>query len=212
MLWADSKGLSKRQFAHFAMLLLFYLTSFSVLTYFYCIIASLLGTSPVNDDSLVALAFILPFALANEVWLLASNYPYNDRRQKQRHQVRDVWRARVLWTGMSTVFAKAIVLAVLGGPNRKPTYKVTRKEHDLRWHWRETLPHIVILLTAIVLFVYALVAHTLTNIGQITVTLYFGSTYFGLLAGFVNRGRHGVKILRLPTMERRRKLAGSKPG
>lgn len=212
MLWADSKGLSKRQFAHFAMLLLYYLTSFSVLTYFYCIIASLMGTSPVNDNSLVALAFILPFAFANEIWLLASNYPYNDRRKQQRHQFRDVWRARVLWTGMSTVFAKAIILAVLGGRNKKPTYKVTRKEHDLRWHWRETLPHIILLASAMVLFVYAVVARTLTNIGQITVTLYFGSTYFGLLAGFVNRGRHGVKILRLPTVERRWPFVGQKLG
>ncbi len=210
MLWADPRGLSFRQRRHFSMLVLYYLTSFSVLTYFFCVITSLLGVSAVNDDSIVALFFILPFALANEAWLLASNYPYNDRRKRQRHQLRQLWRVRVLWTGMAPVYAKATLLAMFGGPNRKPVYKVTRKEHDIRWHWRQTLPHIVLLLGSIVVCIYGVANDRLTNAGQIIATVYFGSMYFALLAGFVNRGWHGVGEARVPTVERRRPLLSNR--
>ena len=75
-----------------------------------------------------------------ELWLLATNRPYNDRRARQRHPILDLWRARIMWTGLAPVYAKASAQAILSGPRRKPVYKVTRKEDDHRWHWQHTVP------------------------------------------------------------------------
>lgn len=68
------------------------------------------------------------------------NHPYNDRRRRQRRPIRALWQVRVMWAGMAPVYMKAVLQALLAGPNRKPVYKVTRKQDDLRWHWRHTLP------------------------------------------------------------------------
>jgi cellulose synthase (UDP-forming) len=202
--WADRRGLNGRQRAHFAMVLLFYITSFATLTFMACVVASLLGHSPVNDESWRALLYILPFALANELYMLVCNHPYFDRRAKQRHVVRSAWRVRVLWTGMAPVFARATLMAVFGGRKRKPVYKVTRKEHDYRWHWRETLPHMVMLLVAVLAAAWSMAHGSLQNPGQTIATVYFGVLYFALLASFINRGWHGTRPDRMPTVERRR--------
>ena len=50
-----------------------------------------------------------------------------------------VWRARQMWAGLAPVYAKACILALAGGPHRKPSYEVTRKHDEFRWYWRETL-------------------------------------------------------------------------
>ena len=55
-----------------------------------------------------------------------------------------VWRARQMWAGLSLVYAKACILALRGGPHRKPEYVVTRKHDEFAWYWRETLPHTVL--------------------------------------------------------------------
>jgi hypothetical protein len=67
-----------------------------------------------------------------EVWLFVLNLPYNDRRRRQRKLVRKLWQTRVMWTGMAPVYARAVLLAIAGGPNRKPRYIATRKHDDLR--------------------------------------------------------------------------------
>jgi len=41
--------------------------------------------------------------------------------------------------GLFPVFTKASVLALVYGPKRKPTYKVTRKEDEFALYWRETM-------------------------------------------------------------------------
>lgn len=208
MVWGDHSGLSLRQRSHFAMTLLYYLTSFSTLTYIACVICSLLGASPVHDDSIRALWFILPFALANELFLVASNHPFNDRRTRQRRRVRDAWRVRVLWTGMAPIYAMATCIAIAGGRRRKPVYRVTRKQHDTRWHWRQTMPHIAILALGAASVAYSIANDTLQGPGEIAATVYFGCLYFALLASFVTRGWHGIELDRLPTIERRRRAPG----
>lgn len=196
MIWRAHRGLSLRQRAHFTALLMSYLISFATLTYIGCIISSFLGTSPVNDRSLIAIAYIAPFAVANQLYLMAANTPFNDRRGTQRRPLASVWRLQVLWTGMAPVYAKATLLAVFGGPHTKPVYKVTRKEHDIRWHWRATLPQMTLIAGLIGAAVYSVIERTMRNPGQIAITSYFGVFYLCLLAGFVNRGRHGLDALR----------------
>ena len=140
MVWGDLRGLSVRQRAQFYELLGYYLHSFTVLVYVPSIIGALLGYVPFRASGQSFLVHMLPIVLATEAWLLAINRPYNDRRRRQRHPVRELWRVRIIWSGMAPVFMKASLQAILGGPNRKPVYKVTRKHDDPRWHWGHTLP------------------------------------------------------------------------
>ncbi len=140
MLWGDLKGLDLRQRAQFLELLLFYFNAFTVLVYIPSIICSLLGLVPFNAPTAGYLIHMLPLVVATEIWLLALNRPYNDRRLRQRAPYRELWRVRIMWTGLAPVYMKGCIQAILGGPNRKPVYKVTRKHDDVRWHWRQTLP------------------------------------------------------------------------
>ena len=104
------------------------------------IVGALLGYLPFTASGVSFLVHMLPIVLATEAWLLAINRPYNDRRRRQRTPIRELWRVRIIWSGMAPVFMKASIQAILGGPNRKPVYKVTRKHDDPRWHWGHTLP------------------------------------------------------------------------
>ena len=206
MLWGDLSGLNIRQRLQFYELLLYYLHSFTLLVYVPCICASMLGSPPFRASNANFIVHILPLAMATEAWLLAINRPYNDRRRRQRAPIRELWRVRTIWSGLAPVFIKASVQAVIGGPNRKPVYKVTRKHTDARWYWSHTLPQTFILLAVVLTAAYALRHGTLPKPIVICPFLYWGGLYIVLFAGFVARSWYGVwklpKPIR-PTVERR---------
>jgi cellulose synthase/poly-beta-1,6-N-acetylglucosamine synthase-like glycosyltransferase len=196
IVWRGLRGLTIRQKGHFLELLLFYLSSFTVLIYLPAIAASLLGYVPIESSTGSFLAHMLPIVIATEAWLLALNYPYNDRRRRQRHLYRDLWRVRTMWAGLAPVFMKASIQAVVNGPDHKPSYKVTRKHDDLRWHWRDTLPQATIVLAVIVTLIYALRFGTLPSPVLLVGTVYWGGLNVILLGNFVTRGWHGLAVTR----------------
>jgi len=205
MIWGDLRGLSVRQRAQFYELLCYYLHSFTVLVYVPSIIGALLGYVPFAASGRSFLVHMLPIVLATEAWLLAINRPYNDRRRRQRHPVRELWRVRIIWSGMAPVFMKASIQAILGGPNHKPVYKVTRKHDDPRWHWGHTLPQTSVLLLVLFTLVYALRHGTLPRATLLFPFVYWGGLYVALFAGFVARSWYGVLSLRravFPIMRR----------
>ncbi len=206
MVWGDLSGLNMRQRAQFYELLLYYLHSFTLLVYVPCISLALLGYEPFIASDWTFIIHILPLALATEAWLLAINRPYNDRRRRQRNPIRELWRVRTIWSGLAPVFIKASIQAILGGPERKPVYKVTRKHTDARWYWGHTLPQTAILLVVVFTGVYALRHGTLPRPILLCPFLYWGGLYVVLFAGFVARSWYGVsKSPQLtPTVERRR--------
>jgi cellulose synthase (UDP-forming) len=199
MLWGELKGLNLRQRAQFGELLFYYLQSFTVLVYVPCIVAALLGYVPFSANGRQFLLHMLPLILANEAWLLAVNKPYNDRRGRQRRPIRELWRVRVIWSGMAPVFIKASIQAILGGRRRKPVYKVTRKHNDPRWHWGHTLPQTTVLLTTVFTLIYGLTHGTLPRLTVLLPFVYWGGLYIALFAGFIARGWHGARTVRLPT-------------
>ncbi len=138
-------------------------------------------------------AHLLPLVLAVEIWLLVLNLPYGDRRTRQRRLVRKLWQTRVMWTGMAPVYAKAVILAIVGGPNRKPTYVVTRKEDDIRWHWRHTLPQTTLVLGVLCVLVYGLRYGTLPSLALLAGSVYWGGLNIALLTSFVTRSWYGLK-------------------
>jgi cellulose synthase (UDP-forming) len=194
IVWRGLRGMTFRQRAHFMELLLFYVDSFTVLIYVPTIAASLLGYVVLSTNNVSFLAHILPMVLAMEAWLLALNFPYNDRRTRQRRSYRDLWRVRTMWAGLAPVFMKATILAFTNGPNRKPTYKVTRKHDDLRWHWRDTLPQATVVVAVAATAIYAVRFQTLPNPVLLIGTVYWGGLNVILLANFVTRGWHGLRF------------------
>ena len=100
-----------------------------------------------------------------------------------------------MWTGMAPVYMKACVQAILNGPNRKPVYRVTRKEDDLRWHWRQTLPQTSLVLLVLFVMVYAVRHGSLPSASLLAGAVYWGGLNAVLLTGFVTRGWHGIRWL-----------------
>jgi cellulose synthase (UDP-forming) len=192
IVWGDLRGLNRRQRLHFAEMLFFYLNAFTTVVYIPSVVCSLLGLMPLTASTSSYVMHMLPLVLATEVWLLVLNHPYHDRRRRQRQPVRALWRQRVMVTGLAPVYMKAALQAIVSGPDRKPVYVVTRKEDDLRWHWRQTMPQAAVILLVPTVAVYALVNGSLPSFWLLAGTLYWGGLNIVLLAGFVTRGWHGV--------------------
>ena len=194
MVWCRLKGLSLRQRAQFWEMLAFYLNAFTAFVYIPSIASSLLGATPLVAGSAVDYVFhLLPLVLAVEVWLLVLNLPYGDRRKRQRNLVRKLWQTRVMWTGMAPVYAKAVLLAIVGGPNRKPVYTVTRKEDDFRWHWRHTLPQTTLVMIVLCVGIYGARYGTLPSLALLAGSVYWGGLNIALLTSFISRGWYGLK-------------------
>jgi len=214
MLWGEVRGLNVRQRAHFYEMIAYYLHSFATLVYVPSIVLALLGHPPFITNFSGFAIHMLPLVLATEAWLMAMNRPYNDRRLRQRRPIRELWRVRIMWSGMTPVYMKATLQAILGGPHRKPIYKVTRKHNDHRWHWDHALLQVATILMLCCAIVYALLEHTVPDFIVLLPPLYWGGQFIALLAGFVTRSWYGVGRSRralLPSVERRAPAAGRAP-
>lgn len=193
LVYGDLSGLDLRQRAHFYGMLLDYVNAFTILVYLPSVVLSLLGWTPLESSAQDYLVHLLPLVVATEVWLLLANRPFHERRSRQRRPLMALWRVRIMWAGLGPTYMKATVQAVVGGRGRKPTYRVTRKEDDHRWYWRETLPHAAAVLVTLCVLAYALTGGSLPSGGVLLGTFYWGGLYVALLAGFVPRGWHGVE-------------------
>jgi cellulose synthase (UDP-forming) len=98
-----------------------------------------------------------------------------------------------MWAGMAPVYSRAVILAIAGGPNRKPVYRVTRKENDFRWHWRHTLPQTTIVALVISFTLYALVNQTLPSLVLLAGCAYWGGLQVALLSNFIVRSWYGIE-------------------
>jgi len=194
VVWGKLAGLSLRQRAQFMELFLYYMHSFAVFIFVPCIIGSLFGYVPFRTDALGFLEHVFPVVLANEAWLLAINRPYNDRRRRQRHPIRDLWRMRIMWTGMAPVYIRATLQALTEGPRRKPLYKITRKETTARWYWQYTITQAIVVVIVLCAFAYALSDGTVPSAIVLLPFLYWGGLYVAQFAGFVSRSWYGVSI------------------
>jgi cellulose synthase (UDP-forming) len=182
--WGTKRGLSLRQNLQFSELGFFYMLSFAVLVFAITPIFSLaFGVYPlITTYGAYALHF-WPYALAVELLLisLADGLSYED-----------LWRARQTWLGMAPVYANATITALLYGPNRKPSYRVTRKEHIHKWYWRQILPQLLLFLSLIAASVYHVATHSLLQTADLGSLFWAGFFVLGLSRVVVNSW-HGVR-------------------
>jgi cellulose synthase (UDP-forming) len=183
MFWGKWSGLNLRQRLHFLETGLFYLQSLTTLVIIGTLIVSyIFGQFPLATDALSYVVHFWPLAIAIEVFAAALNWP----------QPYEAWlRSREMWTGLTPVYAKAVLLALFYGPGRKPTYRVTRKSTIVRWYWRETGVQFGLIFLMLGAMVYGFVAHPALaafNLGS----SYWVVFYVVFLVGFVRKGWHGV--------------------
>ncbi len=177
-----TKGLSIRQRLHFLELGLFYLLSFATLVLATVPVISLFfNIYPlVTNHVAYALHFWL-YAMAIELFLvtLADGLPYES-----------LWRSRQMWLGLAPVYAKACILALWYGPNRKPAYQVTRKNHQIGWYWRETFIQSALLVALVVAVLYQMATRSLLMEADLG-SIFWAGFFISGLAGIVRRSWFG---------------------
>jgi cellulose synthase (UDP-forming) len=183
-LWAPKSGLNLRQRLQFYELGLFYMQGPATLVF---LLAPILGFTlhwyPVVTTTNGFILHFWPFAAALELYLALVHRPMS---------LEQLWRARLVWAGLCFVYARACLVAVLGGRNGKPNYRVTRKKNVYAWHWRQIAPHVALLLALLAAMTSSLLDHGLLNAFDVG-SAYWAVLYGLLLVGFVRLSWHGVE-------------------
>lgn len=189
MLWAPKHGLSWRQRLQFHELGVFYLQGPATLVF---LLAPVLGFAfhcyPVITTTSAFVLHFWPFAAALELYMVMVHRPLS---------LEQMWRARLVWAGLSFVYARAFLMAVRGGPAGKPSYVVTRKEHQHAVHWRAIAPHVTLLVLLGVSMTWSLLRHGVLSSFDVG-SAYWAILYSLLLIGFVRLSWHGVSLPRRP--------------
>jgi cellulose synthase (UDP-forming) len=184
MLWAPKSGLSLRQRLQFYELALFYLQGPATLVFLLTpAIGFVLHDYPVVTSTGAFLLHFWPFAAALELYMAAVHRPLT---------LEQLWRARLVWAGLSFTYARAALLAVFRGRNGKPRYVVTRKENLHAWHWRLALPHVALLVALAGSMAWSLAHHGLLSSFDVS-SAYWVVLYSLLLLGFVRLSWHGIQ-------------------
>jgi cellulose synthase (UDP-forming) len=181
--WGDRRGLNLRQQLQFSELGLFYTLSFAVLVFALTPVVALgFGVYPLIAEHTAYAWHFWPYAAALELLLasLGHGLPFES-----------TWRARQTWLGMAPVYAWATVLALAYGPNRKPAYRVTRKENQFAVYWRETLPQIALCLALVLAAAHHLATHSLLATADLG-SLFWAAFFVLGLSRTIRNGWYGV--------------------
>jgi len=188
--FGNKQGLTLRQNLAFSELGFFYLLSFAVLIFALTPIFSLFfDIYPLITTHAAYAWHFWPYAFAVELFLvmLADGLPYED-----------LWRARQTWLGMAPVYIRATLIALAYGRNRKPAYRVTRKEHIYGWYWREILPQFFIFLGLLVASLYHVVTRSLLTTADLGSLFWAGFFILGL-SRVVQNSWHGLTLFKALT-------------
>jgi cellulose synthase (UDP-forming) len=194
-LWADKRGLNLRQHLQFSELGLFYMLSIAVLVFASIPVFTLtFHVYPLITTHAEYALHFWPYALLVELLLvsLADGLKYED-----------LWRSRQTWLGMAPVYVRASLIALFYGPNRKPSYRVTRKENVYSWYWREILPQLLLFLALIAASLYHIATNSLLQTADLGSLFWAGFFILGL-SQVVRNSWHGIGLdkVAVETMER----------
>lgn len=182
--WADKRGLTLLQRMHFAEMGLFYMLGFAILLFTVTPVVTLVfNVHPLTGTQADYALHLWPYVVAIELFLvaLADGLPYEQ-----------LWRARQILLGMAPVYARAVIIALIYGPSRKPGYRVTRKEHVHAWYWREVFPQLLLLLALIAASLYHVATHPLLATADLGSLFWAGFFILGL-SRVVRNSWHGAR-------------------
>ena len=183
MLWAELRGLTLRQRLQFLEIQLQYMQGMAVVVFMFLPVFSFLfGLSPLRATPLSYATHLLPFIVALECYY----WVYQSGGDSFRRYV----RARELTAGLSPLFLKAAVLAVLAGPHHKPAYRVTRKVPQFALYGREIVVQLAMVMLVVLAIGYRVMAGGLYDVGS----LYWAMFWIALIIGFIPRAWFGVDL------------------
>ena len=162
------RGLPRSARRHFIEQGVYYLLSIPLLVLLAVpAIGLLLDRFPLETDPTSYAIHFWAYALSIELLLLAlaADQPAGS-----------LWRSRIAWVGMAPVYALASIRALWYGPQRKPTYKVTRKTDEHQVYVKLMLPSWVILIATTIGVVMAVLRD------DVLTELDLGSLYWGILS------------------------------
>ncbi len=184
-LWADKRGLRLRQRLQFYELGLFYMQGPATLVFLLApVFGFLFHVYPVVTSTSSFIVHFWPFAAALELYLALVHRPMS---------LEQLWRARLVWAGLAFVYAKACLLAVTGGRDGKPGYRVTRKENTYAWHWQQIVPHVILLALLSGSMAYSFATRGLLSSFDVG-SAYWAVLYGLLLLGFIRLSWHGLDL------------------
>jgi cellulose synthase (UDP-forming) len=183
LLWADLRGLTLRQRLHFAEPAMYYMQCFGTMAFLYTTLVTLFfHVHPIVGSETSYWLHLVPFVVALEFFLAML---------VGAGSIRFALRMRVMLIGLFPVFTRACLLAILYGPKRKPSYRVTRKEDVFSWYWRETLVQSVCILALGVGLLYS-VLHIPRRFTPDVGGIYWAAFFCILLSCFVRKSWFGV--------------------
>jgi len=183
LLWRDLSGLGLRQRLHFVELGVWYLQGFTVWALALMGVAWLIwDLSPLVTDPASYAVHFLPFMVSVELFLIGF---------KGRQPYITLWRTREIGVGLAPVFLRACFTALVAGRDRKPAYRVTRKEHAFATYWREVSLHAVAVIIIIGGFLYGLLIRQ-HPYALSPATLYWVVVSVLLIGGFARKSWFGV--------------------
>ncbi|GAA3516536.1 glycosyltransferase [Actinocatenispora rupis] len=176
-------GLRLRQRLHFAEMGLFYLSAVPTLALIMVPALCLLtGTHALRVDPVrhAVVSVCYTTLVTAFTFVLGNGTPW-----------REMTRAKQIWVGMTFTYALAVVRALVGGPHRKPAYRITRKNRQPGLYLGRVAPH----LAALALLLCSLAYHLARRPTLSTVD--YGSMFWVLfyslvLLGFVRRSWYGL--------------------
>ncbi len=169
MIWRNpifKKNLTFFQKTQFLELATFYFVGISTLIFILTIILGLTtGIYAVENNDPYTNTVVMINLFTLEIFIFVRAYFIS---------FESLWRSRQMWIGLSPVYAKAIILALIYGPHKKPVYKVTRKYTEVHWYFKEVLVQKMLLLALVIATGY----HLWTN--RLTLDYHFATLGIGL--------------------------------
>ncbi len=183
-----TKGLNVWQRLQFFELEYSYLLSFSMVIFIVSLFLNLLfNIYPIIDTPLNLFIHFLCFVFSMEMF-------NNFRSRGLSYNFQN--RSRQIWIALMPVFIIACIKAFSNGPHNKPSYKVTRKYHNVAWYWKEVGIHKIIVLMLFfsilcnVFFVYS-------GINYMNAIPIFWSLFFIYnFSQMIKNSWHGIQVIK----------------
>ena len=200
ILWGNKRGLTLLQTLSFVEVGLFYSLSLAMIIFTVTPIFTLgFDAYPLSSSPIDYALHLWPYVAAMELMLVtvAEGLPYEQ-----------LWRFRQTLIGMAPVYLKAVWTALRYGAQRKPHYRVTRKDHVVGLYWREVLPQIVMFVGLLAASLIHLTRYSLlfgADLGSLLWAAFFALA----LSRAVRNSWHGVEWRTLATQWIRRSSSRS---